>query len=145
VRLVVQRVSEAKVVVEGKTVGSIERGLLVLFGVRKGDALEGVRYLAQKLVHLRCFTDSQDKMNLSVLDIKGGILIVSQFTLYADCSHGRRPDFFEAEGAQRAQSIYESFVQEVKTLAPAVETGIFGAAMQVHLINDGPVTFLIDL
>src|SRR5580700_6793373 len=129
-RIVVQRVQEAKVIVEGKTFGSIEKGLLVLFGVRKGDSPDGIKWLANKLVHLRCFSDEQDKMNLSLLDMDGGVLIVSQFTLYGDCTHGRRPDFFDAEAPEIAQKAYEAFVQEVRSFMPKVQTGIFGARMQ---------------
>lgn len=143
-RIVVQRVQEAKVTVGEKTVGAIERGFLVLFGVRKGDSLAGVQWLANKLISLRCFCDEHGKMNRSLMDVHGDVLIVSQFTLYGDCSHGRRPDFFEAEIPSVAQQMYEAFVQEMRSLMPKVETGIFGARMQVHLINDGPVTFLID-
>lgn len=143
-RLLVQRVSEAKVIVEEKIVGSIGVGLLILLGVRKGDVLESTRFLAQKAANLRCFADSEEKMNLSLIDIQGGALIVSQFTLYGDCAHGRRPDFFDAEAADKAKIAYEVFVQEMRKLISKVETGVFGAKMQVHLVNDGPVTFLID-
>ncbi len=142
-RIVIQRVSEAAVDVEGKTVGSIGRGSLVLFGVHKDDRMPQIPWLANKLVNLRIFSDAQDKMNLSLLDIKGEVLIVSQFTLYGNCREGRRPSLFDAAPSALAQSLYEAFVQEVKKSVP-VQTGIFGAMMQVKLINDGPVTFLID-
>jgi len=142
-RIVIQRVSEAKVDVEGKTVGSIGRGSLVLFGVHKDDQMSQIPWLANKLVNLRIFSDAQDKMNLSLLDIKGEVLIVSQFTLYGNCLDGRRPSFTDTAPPVLAQSLYEAFIQEVKKSVP-VQTGIFGAMMQVRLVNDGPVTFLID-
>ena len=143
-RLLIQRVNEAKVTVDGRIVGSIGKGLLVLFAVRKDDVLESVKWLAQKLVHLGCFEDAMNKMNLSLLDIQGEVLIVSQFTLYGNCASGRRPDFFAAETPQKAEHAYDMFIQEVGRFIPKIQTGIFGAYMQVHLINDGPVTFLID-
>ena len=142
-RLLIQRVREARVVVEGKTVGSIQKGALVLFGVHQNDTAAQIPWLANKLVNLRMFMDEQDKMNLSLLDVKGSCLIVSQFTLYADCTEGRRPSFSQAAPPPIAQPLYETFVSEVKK-SLLVETGIFGAEMQVHLINDGPVTLLID-
>jgi D-aminoacyl-tRNA deacylase len=143
-RLLVQRVSEARVIVEEKIVGSISTGLLILFGVRKGDALESTHFLAQKAANLRCFAGSEEKMNLSLIDIQGGALIVSQFTLYGNCTHGRRPDFFDAEAPDKAKTAYEVFVKEMRKHVSKVETGTFGAKMQVHLVNEGPVTFLID-
>ena len=142
-RLLIQRVREARVVVEGKTVGSIQKGALVLFGVHQNDTAAQIPWLANKLVNLRMFMDEQDKMNLSLLDVKGSCLIVSQFTLYADCTEGRRPSFSQAAPPPIAQPLYETFVSAVKK-SLLVETGIFGAEMQVHLINDGPVTLLID-
>jgi len=144
VRLVVQRVREASVSVEGKVVGKIGKGALVLFAVRKDDSAEKTLWLAQKLVHLRMFEDSQHKMNLSLADVGGGALIVSQFTLYGNCSEGRRPDFGDSAPGSAAQPIYEKFVADVKKEIQKVETGIFGAYMEVALVNDGPVTFIID-
>lgn len=143
-RMLLQRVSGARVDVEGKTVGSIEKGILVLFGVHESDQASQVPWLANKLLNLRIFTDSQDKMNLSLLDVKGSVLIVSQFTLYGDCREGRRPSFSHAAHPNLARSLYDSFVGEVRKSGLAVETGIFGALMQVHLVNDGPVTLLVD-
>ncbi len=142
-RIVIQRVSEASVDVEGKTVGSIGRGSLVFFGAHRDDQASQIPWLASKLVNLRIFSDAQDKMNLSLLDIQGSLLIVSQFTLYGNCREGRRPSLFDAAPPDQARSLYEEFVAEVKKSVP-VQTGIFGAMMQVKLINDGPVTFLID-
>ena len=142
-RLLIQRVSEAKVDVEGKTIGAIGKGALVLFGVHQNDTPEQISWLANKLIHLRMFSDADDKMNLSLCDIKGSALIVSQFTLYANCAEGRRPSFIEAARPDIARALYEAFVLEVKKTLP-VETGSFGAKMQVHLVNDGPVTFLVD-
>lgn len=143
-KIVIQRVAQAHVEVEGKTVGSIQAGALVLFGSGKEDKPEQVAWLANKLIHLRMFSDANDKMNLSLLDQKGEILIVSQFTLYADCSEGRRPSFTNAAPPEIARTLYESFVAEVRKSGLVVHTGIFGAKMSVHLINDGPVTFLIS-
>lgn len=143
-RILIQRVAHAKVDVEGKTVGSIGRGALVFFGAAQGDTPEKSAWLASKLVHLRMFEDDQEKMNRSLLDIQGGILIVSQFTLYADCSEGRRPSFTKAAPPREAEPLYHHFVQEVKKSLLPVETGVFRACMQVSLLNDGPVTFLID-
>lgn len=144
-RLLVQRVTEAKVEVEGKTVGQIDRGLLAFFGVHKGDSAKQVPWLASKLCGLRIFRDEHDKMNLSVKDAGGQILVVSQFTLYGDCSRGRRPSFINALGGDEAEKIYDRFVDEVKNEMESVQTGIFGADMQVSLVNDGPVTFLIEI
>ena len=142
-RLLIQRVNEAKVTVNGKTIGAIEKGALVLLGIHKSDTLQQIAWLANKLINLRMFTDPQGKMNLSLVDVRGSCLIVSQFTLYGDCSEGRRPSFTDAAPPIVARELYETFVHEVKKALP-VETGEFGADMQVHLINEGPVTFLID-
>jgi D-aminoacyl-tRNA deacylase len=143
-RMLIQRVQSASVEVDGKIVGSIGSGALVFFGVHQNDRKEQVGFLANKLVNLRMFRDDADKMNLSLLDIKGSVLIVSQFTLYADCMQGRRPSFTESAAPDIAQAHYEAFIQEVKKSALPVETGIFGAYMKVSLLNDGPVTFMID-
>jgi D-aminoacyl-tRNA deacylase len=143
-RLLIQRVLKAHVDVEGKCVGRIEKGALVFFGSHKDDQASQVAYLANKLVHLRMFHDADGKMNLSLLDVKGSVLIVSQFTLYADCSEGRRPSFFNTAGPEIARSYYQALILDVKKSGLNVETGIFGANMQVHLINDGPVTLMID-
>ena len=143
-RMLLQRVERAHVDVEGKTIGSIGKGILVLLGIHESDQPSQITWLANKLVNLRIFTDEEDKMNLSLLDIKGSVLIVSQFTLYGDCREGRRPSFSHAAHPDLARKLYESFITEVRKSGLSVETGEFGALMQVHLINDGPVTLLID-
>jgi len=143
-RILIQRVKQAQVDVEGKTVGSIGRGALVFLGVTQGDTADKSEWLASKLIHLRMFEDDQEKMNRSLLDIQGEILIVSQFTLYGDCSEGRRPSFTKAAPPAEAELLYHHFVREVKKSLLPVETGVFRAYMQVSLLNDGPVTFLID-
>jgi D-tyrosyl-tRNA(Tyr) deacylase len=143
-RIVIQRVSQAKVDVEGKTVGEIGKGALVLFGVHKDDTPAQTLWLANKLVNLRIFADPSDKMNLSLLDIQGEVLIVSQFTLYGNCSEGRRPEFTASAPPEMANTLYEKFIQEVRQQKLKVETGVFGAYMQVSLTNDGPVTFILD-
>ncbi len=144
-RLLIQRVAGAKVEVEGETVGQIDAGLLAFLGVHKGDSAKQVPCLAGKLCSLRIFRDENDKMNLSVKDIGGQILVVSQFTLYGDCSRGRRPSFARALGGDEAGKIYDRFVDEVNSEMGSVQTGVFGADMQVSLVNDGPVTFLIEI
>jgi D-aminoacyl-tRNA deacylase len=144
VKLIVQRVNEAAVKVEDQTVGQIGKGVLVFFGVHKEDTHEKVSWLAQKLIHLRLFSDQNKKMNLSLREVEGAALIVSQFTLYANCLESRRPDFSQTAPPQVAQPLYEQFVAELKKELPRVETGIFGAEMEVSLINDGPVTFVIE-
>ncbi|MBZ4650701.1 D-aminoacyl-tRNA deacylase [Thermosipho sp. (in: thermotogales)] len=143
-RAVIQRVKNAKVEVEGKTVGKIENGLLVLLGVGKDDNKEDIKYLAEKIINLRIFDDENGKMNLSLLDIKGELLIVSQFTLYGDCRKGRRPSYSESAPPDIAKKLYEEFVNTCKNYNLKVETGEFGAHMQVSLVNDGPVTLLLD-
>ena len=143
-RIVIQRVESAKVEVDGKTVGSIGKGALVLFGVHKDDAPAQTLWLANKLVNLRMFADALDKMNLSLLDIKGEVLIVSQFTLYGNCSEGRRPEFTASAPPALANSLYEKFILEVRQQNLNVQTGVFGARMKVSLVNDGPVTFILD-
>lgn len=143
-RIVIQRVTSAKVEVEEKIVGSIGKGALVFFGAHKEDSASQTLWLAQKLVNLRIFADSQDKMNLSLLDIQGEVLIVSQFTLYGDCSEGRRPAFTDAAPPEIAKSFYEKFIAEVTEQKLRVQTGMFGARMQVSLVNDGPITLILD-
>ncbi len=143
-RAVVQRVSEAYVQVGGQETGRIGRGVLILLGVGQGDELEDVRYLADKIVHLRIFPDAQDKMSLSVQDVGGGVLVVSQFTLYGDCRKGRRPSYTGAAPPERAEELYEAFVEQVRTYSLPVATGRFQEMMMVHLVNDGPVTLLLD-
>lgn len=143
-RAVVQRVVEAKVYVEGRKVGEIGRGVLIFLGVGRDDSSEDARTLAEKVVHLRIFPDAFDKMNLSVLDVGGGILVISQFTLFGDCRKGRRPSYASAAPPELANALYEAFVDEVRQFTASVETGQFQEMMQVHLINDGPVTLLLD-
>jgi D-aminoacyl-tRNA deacylase len=143
-RLVIQRVSEAKVEVEGKVVGAINKGVLVFFGVHVDDTLPQTQWLANKLVNLRMFADAENKMNLSLLDIQAEALIVSQFTLYGNCSEGRRPAFTKSALPEKARKLYEKFIHEVREHKIKTQTGVFGAYMQVSLINDGPVTFILD-
>ena len=144
-KIVVQRVKNASVQVEGKTVGEIEKGFLVLLGVTHSDTKKEADYLAKKLCKLRVFTDENDKMNLSLKDVGGKLLIVSQFTLYADCSGGNRPSFIEAARPEQAEELYEYFCKECKEkYGIEVEKGIFGADMKVNLLNDGPVTIIIE-
>ncbi len=143
-RAVVQRVSSASVVISGDTVGTIERGLLVLLGIHTSDTSTQVKWLAEKVVGLRIFEDDAGKMNRSLNDVQGGLLVVSQFTLYGDCSQGRRPSFIGAARPEQAIPLYEEFLAKCRELCPAVQAGQFGADMQVHLVNDGPVTLIID-
>lgn len=143
-RLLIQRVKEASVVVDDKTVGAIDHGALVFLGIHQDDSPDQTSYLAQKLIHLRMFHDENQKMNCSLKEVEGGVLIVSQFTLYANCQSGRRPDFFSAAPPEVAEPLYEKFISEVAHEIPHTQTGVFGAYMQVHLVNDGPVTFILD-
>ena len=143
-RVVVQRVNSSKVIVDDRIVGAINKGLNLLIGFSKEDTNEDLLYLKDKIVNLRIFEDENDKMNLSLLDIKGDILAISQFTLYGDCRKGRRPNFMEAEGGDRAKALYEKFVELLKETNLKVETGEFGAHMKVEIINDGPVTIILD-
>lgn len=142
--MVLQRVSEASVTVGGEVYGRIGRGLLILLGVKKGDTRADAEYLAGKALNLRIFPDASGKMNRSVLDERGGVLVVSQFTLYADTRKGRRPGFDEAAGPEPARALYEYFSALVRASGLTVETGIFQENMQVSLINDGPVTLICD-
>lgn len=145
-KLVVQRVKHANVVVEDKTIGEIEQGFMVLIGVAPTDTKEVADFLVQKLIHLRVFEDENQKMNLSIQDINGELLLVSQFTLYADCSHGNRPSFVgTAAEPKMANELYEYFVEQCKKEnIKKVATGKFGADMQVSLQNDGPVTIILE-
>lgn len=143
-RALVQRVKEAKVEVEGKTVGAIHTGVLVFLGIHQKDQEAEAVWLAKKVATLRMFRDEGGKMNLSLQDVKGQLLVVSQFTLYGNCSNGRRPDFIEAMNGPEAEGLYLKFVEESRRWVDRVETGQFGASMQVSLTNDGPVTFLIE-
>ena len=143
-KLVVQRVKNAKVDVDGKTVGSIEKGFLVLLGVTHTDTKETADYLVKKLCKLRVFEDENGKMNLALKDVAGSLLIVSQFTLYADCSEGNRPSFINAAKPDMANELYEYFCKKCKEQDIKVEKGIFGADMKVSLVNDGPVTIILE-
>jgi len=143
-RAVVQRVRSCRVVVAGETIGEIGRGLLVLLGVRTGDTAERARWLADKVVNLRIFEDDQGKMNVSVADAGGGVLVVSQFTLYGDCQKGRRPSFIDAARPEVAEPLYGAFANAVRLQGIPVATGRFGTQMQVELVNDGPVTLVLD-
>jgi D-aminoacyl-tRNA deacylase len=143
-RAVIQRVSSASVTVDGEVVGSIERGFVVLLGVGAEDDAKDIIYLADKVSNLRIFPDGDGKMNLSLLDIAGTALVVSQFTLYGDCRRGRRPSFTEAAPPERADALYEEFVAALSERGVPVETGVFRAMMDVQLVNDGPVTILLD-
>ena len=143
-KIVLQRVKEARVDVEGKTVGRIGRGLCLLVGVEKGDREEDAQYLAKKTVELRTFPDAQGKMNLSLAEVGGEILAVSQFTLAGSVRKGRRPSFDGAEEPGRAAELFDYFVGAVEALGITVETGVFQALMDVHILNDGPVTFILE-
>ncbi len=143
-RAVLQRVSRASVEVEGNLVGRIERGWLVLLGVARGDGDADAEKLAEKVVNLRAFADDQGKMNRSVAETGGSVLVVSQFTLLADCRAGRRPSFTEAAEPAEAERLYQRFCNQVASEGVSVATGVFRAMMNVELVNDGPVTFLLD-
>lgn len=143
-RVVVQRSKEARVTVNGETTGSIEKGLVVLVGVTHDDDEADASYLAEKIANLRIFEDENGKMNESLLDTGGEILSVSQFTLYGDARKGRRPNFTDAAKPEHARKIYEKFNEFLREKGVKVETGIFGAMMEVHLINDGPVTLILE-
>jgi D-tyrosyl-tRNA(Tyr) deacylase len=144
VKAVIQRVSSAKVEVDGSALGSINKGLLVLIGVEKGDTENDIAYISKKIASLRIFEDSASKMNLSVKDVSGEILVVSQFTLTADCRKGNRPSFANAEEPVRANSMYVKVAERLRQEGISTYTGQFAANMQVHLINSGPVTILLD-
>ena len=143
-RIVIQRVTEARVESEGRVTGSIGAGLVVLVGIAKTDTNQDADYLVDKVLNLRIFSDNSGKMNLSVLDVNGGLLIVSNFTLYGDCRKGRRPSFDSASDPDRANELYQYFVGRARAAPVTVETGIFRASMRVYLVNDGPVTILCD-
>ena len=143
-RAVVQRVSRSEVTVDGRTTGKIKKGILVLLGVTHGDTSKDVDYIVDKTINLRIFEDENDKMNLSLKDIGGEMLAVSQFTLYGDCRKGRRPSFTNAAAPEEADKLYQEFVKKVSEQGINTETGEFGAHMMVDLVNDGPVTILLE-
>jgi D-tyrosyl-tRNA(Tyr) deacylase len=143
-RAVVQRVLQSRVEVDGQTVGQIDKGLLVYLSVGKGDAVSDAEFMAEKLVNLRVFADDEGKMNRSVLDVGGAILIVSNFTLHGDCRKGRRPSFDGAGEPKLAQQLYEKVIELIARQGVTVEKGIFGGYMQIISVNDGPATFLLD-
>jgi D-aminoacyl-tRNA deacylase len=143
-RAVVQRVTEARVEVAGRIVGEISAGLLVLLAVARDDATVDADYLSDKIVNLRIFDDSEGKMNRSLLETGGAMLVVSQFTLYGDVRRGRRPSYIDAAAPEKANGHYQDFVERVRSFGVRVETGVFQAMMKVSLTNDGPVTILLD-
>jgi D-tyrosyl-tRNA(Tyr) deacylase len=143
-RAVVQRVSRASVVIDGQTVGAIDTGLVVLLGVTHTDTPENAKWLAEKIAGLRIFNDADGKMNRDLIEVKGAMLIVSQFTLYGDCKKGKRPSFIDAAPPPIAIPLYEAFINGVKALGIPVATGRFGADMKVELVNDGPVTLIVE-
>ena len=143
-KALIQRVKKASVTVDGKLCSQIGHGLLVLLGVIKGDEKLNADKLAEKLVHLRIFEDENGKMNKSLKDVNGSLLLVSQFTLYADCSSGNRPSFTDAAKPDFANELYEYIIEECKKQVRIVETGVFGADMKVGLVNDGPVTIILE-
>jgi D-tyrosyl-tRNA(Tyr) deacylase len=143
-RIVIQRVKQARVEVDGQVTGAIGPGLLVLLGVAKTDSERDAEYLVEKVLHLRIFPDSEGKMNRNVAEARGSLLVVSQFTIYGDCRKGRRPSFDLAASPQQAAVLYEYFVSTMRETGVPVETGVFQASMQVHLVNDGPVTLICD-
>lgn len=143
-RAVVQRVSSASVTVDDQVVGKIEKGFVVLLGITGSDTERDVNFLANKIIGLRVFEDADGKMNCSIEDVNGGLLVISQFTLFGDCRKGRRPSFIEAARPEVAKPLYESFVAELRAQGLSTETGIFQAHMDVALVNDGPVTLMLD-
>ena len=143
-RLVIQKVSSSNVKINNEVVGSIDKGFMVLVGITDSDNKMIVDKMVDKLINLRIFEDENDKLNLSLLDVKGSILSISQFTLYANCKKGRRPSFIEAAKPDISKPLYEYFNQQLKEKGVMVETGVFGAMMEVSLVNDGPVTIILD-
>ena len=143
-KLVIQKVSSASVEVEGQCVGKIGKGFLVLVGISQEDTRQTADQYIKKMVNLRIFEDSEGKTNLSLADVKGEILLVSQFTLYANCRKGNRPSFVEAGDPQMAEELYEYMIQKIRETVPVVQTGVFGAKMKVSLVNEGPFTILLD-
>ncbi len=143
-KAVLQRVKKASVTIDGEVYSAINAGMLVLFCVEKGDTKDSLEWMVNKILSLRCFEDEDNKMNKSLLDINGEILAVSQFTLAADCKKGTRPSFDKAEAPEKAKAMYEQFVTKLKESNLCVKTGVFAAMMDVSLVNDGPVTFVLE-
>ena len=143
-KVVLQRVKKASVEVNGKIVGRINKGICLLVGIEKGDSEEDIHYLARKISELRIFPDEEDKMNLSLLDVAGEVLAVSQFTLAGSVKKGRRPSFDNAEEPEKAKKLFEEFIALLARMELRVQTGVFAALMDVHLVNEGPVTFFIE-
>lgn len=143
-KALIQRVDKAEVTVDSEIISSIGKGILVFLGIKKGDTEKDIDYLVKKISQLRIFEDEKGKINLSLQDVKGEILVVSQFTLCADCRRGNRPSFDMAERPEIAKSLYEQFVAKIRELGISVSTGIFGASMKISLINNGPVTIMLE-
>ncbi len=143
-KFIVQRVNKSQVEVEEKIVGKIDKGFMVLIGITHNDTKEIADFLVRKLINLRVFEDENGKMNLSLKDVQGSLLLISQFTLYADCTSGNRPSFTNAAKPEFANELYEYIIEECKKQIPNVQTGIFGVDMQVSLVNDGPVTIILE-
>jgi len=143
-KIVLQRVKEAKVSIEGRVVGQIGQGICLLVGIEKGDTRDAAKFMAVKISELRIFPDEKDRMNLSLLDIQGKILAVSQFTLAGSVKKGRRPSFDGAESPEKASELFDRFVGFLRETGVEVKTGLFGAVMEVHLVNTGPVTFVLE-
>jgi len=143
-KIVIQRVLEAKVIIDKQLHSQIGYGLLVLLGIHKEDKADQIKWLINKLIHLRIFKDEEGKMNRSIKDVEGEVLVVSQFTLYGHCLNGRRPDFMQAAPPVIAEPIYRQFVEQLSVEIPNVQTGLFGAEMQLSFTNDGPVTFILE-
>ncbi len=143
-KVVLQRVKQARVTVDEKTTGSINKGILILLGVHRDDTPQQADFLVTKSIDLRIFPDDEGKMNRSLKDVNGGVLVVSQFTLFADCRKGRRPSYVNAAPPEKGEELYNYFVTKMKEQVEVVETGIFGAMMDVELVNDGPVTIILE-
>ena len=143
-RIVIQRVKSGAVTVEGRVIGAINHGYVVLLGIKKGDTYSDIRALVNKLLSLRLFSDDKGRFDRSIIEVEGGVLVVSQFTLYGDCKKGRRPSFDTAAPSEDAKRLYDQFLIHLKDSYPNVASGIFGASMDVALVNDGPVTFILD-
>lgn len=143
-KALLQRVMQGQVTVHGSVVGAIEHGFVILLGVGHDDSEEDIDFLVNKIINLRVFEDSQEKMNQSLLDVRGSVLAISQFTLYADCRKGRRPSFTDAADPEKANELYEKFVEALKAQGISTQTGVFGMHMLVDIQNDGPVTIMLD-